>query len=87
MSFKFLGGQLRQYPVVDRIIAKRGGVLFKPQFAQPLGGLDRHRRGSRHNQVSPAPPSERVVSGPDASAINGRPVNIDLSKINAVGHE
>jgi hypothetical protein len=37
-----------------------GGVLFKPQFAQPIGDLDRHRQDLVVAQLSAAPPSGRI---------------------------
>jgi hypothetical protein len=49
--FQILGGQLRQYPQVDLVLAKRLFVSLKPELAQPAPNVHRVRSGARLRRI------------------------------------
>src|SRR3954447_20070573 len=67
---QILGGQPRQHFKIDSIIAERRGVLFKPEFPQPIGDLDRHGR-VMSNQA------EHGVGGYSTRILEARPLDAE----------
>ena len=67
---QILGGQPRQQFGIDSIIAERGGVLFKPEFPQPIGDLDRHRRVMSSY-------AEHSLGGYSTRILEGRPLDAE----------